>query len=664
MRPLKYPFTILRIAPSMRCNFNCSYCTHFQYQKDTKEKTIWEEVPPETWIKHLARLEPERELRVIIGTGEPTMYKGLHKIINALNCETYLYTNISDPTLKELGEIRPRDNLALYVSYHPSGIDRGNFIKNAKWVKDRFKILDFHSVPCPGTEADLEEDKKIIEEAGITLDTSHPYTGWSEGKLYYYEGIGGDQPKFKNRFAARNGGETREVYCKTSFNHEANNGTMVYPIAPNGDIYTCWRYFLAGSKDGILGNFFDEEFQFQDKFFRCSKYGDCNICARDRTIIDVETGRQLDSDVISRVYLRKPSSEKNDGSISVCMIVKDEEAVLAEALESIKEMADEIVLVDTGSTDKTVEIAETFANNGYRGRMIIDHFEWTDDFSAARNHAMSLASMEWIFTLDADERVDPTEARMLGGFLVDMQDNLIACELHSLYGEQKVSRSVGSQLRIFRRSYNPRYEGRVHNKPVIRPGNRISVIPFKINHLGFDLDAEKMKKKELRRIAMCARAVDDEPMNPEVYWNYARALKVVDGEFNKDGVPKMVNALKKAISLLEGADDYNNLKVQSLAYMAWIYHYDGQHKEAVKYGLEALEIMPDYLDAILVVGMAYAYGISGSKAEPWLRKYLEVQENYDPSSAFNGVIMEHANDRDYVYKTLSDIEQLKNKARA
>jgi radical SAM protein with 4Fe4S-binding SPASM domain len=78
---------------------------------------------------------------------------------------------------------------------------------------------------------------------------------------------------------------------------------MGYPIAPNGNIYTCWRYILERSEEGILGNFFDEDFQFNDDYFECKHYGDCNACGWNKNIIDKETGKQLDTDVIGWDYL-------------------------------------------------------------------------------------------------------------------------------------------------------------------------------------------------------------------------------------------------------------------------------------------------------------------------------------------------------------------------
>ena len=82
--------------------------------------------------------------------------------------------------------------------------------------------------------------------------------------------------------------------------------------------------------------------------------------------------------------------------ISLCVITRDEEQFLARCLSSVRELADEIIVVDTGSVDRTMEIAGLF------GARVYD-FEWTEDFSAARNFSLSKATGDWIFSLDADE---------------------------------------------------------------------------------------------------------------------------------------------------------------------------------------------------------------------------------------------------------------------
>lgn len=87
-------------------------------------------------------------------------------------------------------------------------------------------------------------------------------------------------------------------------------------------------------------------------------------------------------------------------ALSLCMIVKNEEKHLARCLSSVKDAADEIVIVDTGSSDKTIEIAESFGSK-------IFHFNWINDFSAARNYSLSKCSSDWILYLDADEQLNP-----------------------------------------------------------------------------------------------------------------------------------------------------------------------------------------------------------------------------------------------------------------
>ena len=96
-------------------------------------------------------------------------------------------------------------------------------------------------------------------------------------------------------------------------------------------------------------------------------------------------------------------------SLSLCMIVKNEEDVLGRCLESVKGLADEIIVVDTGSDDLTKEIAAHYTDRIY-------DFEWRDDFSAARNFAFSKGTKDFLMWLDADDVIPGEEAERFRSF--------------------------------------------------------------------------------------------------------------------------------------------------------------------------------------------------------------------------------------------------------
>ena len=100
--------------------------------------------------------------------------------------------------------------------------------------------------------------------------------------------------------------------------------------------------------------------------------------------------------------------------ISLCMIVKNEEAYLEECLTSVKDLVSEIIIVDTGSTDKTKEIAKKF------GAKIID-FTWIDDFAAARNASIKQATGDWILVLDADEVIAKKDFETIKTLIADKE---------------------------------------------------------------------------------------------------------------------------------------------------------------------------------------------------------------------------------------------------
>ncbi|MBS3100698.1 glycosyltransferase family 2 protein [Candidatus Woesearchaeota archaeon] len=109
-------------------------------------------------------------------------------------------------------------------------------------------------------------------------------------------------------------------------------------------------------------------------------------------------------------------------TISLCMITKNEGRYLEQCLNSVGEIADEIIIVDTGSTDKTKEIAKKFKAK------IID-FKWIDDFSAARNESLKHATKDWILVMDADEVIEEKDLKKIKDAIENAGSGLVGLQL-------------------------------------------------------------------------------------------------------------------------------------------------------------------------------------------------------------------------------------------
>lgn len=141
-------------------------------------------------------------------------------------------------------------------------------------------------------------------------------------------------------------------------------------------------------------------------------------------------------------------------TLSVCMIVKDEEQTLARCLSCVGSFADEIIVVDTGSTDDTVKIARSFTDKVF-------FFEWCDDFSAARNFSFSEAAGDLVMWLDADDVITPENAQKI----VRLKENGafdVAFLKYAAAFDGDTPTFVYYRERIFRRSLNLQWQGFVH----------------------------------------------------------------------------------------------------------------------------------------------------------------------------------------------------------
>ena len=175
-------------------------------------------------------------------------------------------------------------------------------------------------------------------------------------------------------------------------------------------------------------------------------------------------------------------------TLSVCMIVKNEERNIGDCLETVKDFADQIVVVDTGSTDGTVEIAEKYGAKAIRS-------DWRGDFSYSRNISLDHADSQWILWLDADDRIPPTEAEKFKKLKTAPPDRAFYLRIRNVlpggFGEQWY------QLRMFPNHPEIRFERKVHEQ-VAFAIRRLKIPVFRedvrIDHVGYETPELKRQK--------------------------------------------------------------------------------------------------------------------------------------------------------------------------
>jgi len=192
--------------------------------------------------------------------------------------------------------------------------------------------------------------------------------------------------------------------------------------------------------------------------------------------------------------------------ISLTMIVRNESAHLANCLESIKNEVDEIVIVDTGSTDDSINIALHYTSNVFS-------FPWNNDFSAARNFAIEHASGDWILTLDADEEVVCQDLDSLHT-LINLEKDTEAFLLPLL---NPISDSTGEYntfyvLRLFRNNGSYKYIGKIHEQVSLPNQEKVGLATQPILKHKF-LPLKTRHKKRNRNLNLLKKALEEDPYN-------------------------------------------------------------------------------------------------------------------------------------------------------
>nr|WP_144509084.1 glycosyltransferase family 2 protein [Bacillus mycoides] len=277
------------------------------------------------------------------------------------------------------------------------------------------------------------------------------------------------------------------------------------------------------------------------------------------------------------------------------MIVKNEEKDIANCLESVQGIVDEIIIVDTGSTDQTISICEKFNAK-------ILNFKWNNSFAEARNFGLKQATGDWILWLDADETIDPEGGKNLKKHLNKMKDEkLISVHLINYIGKKK---NIHESFQIAHTRLVKNYEGfkfiyNIHEtlnvEEVLGKIEEIRLIPIKVYHSGY-LDSQVLrKKKSQRNLSILFQELKSEDPSPWIEYHIAseyHKLKKYEESFyyvNKS-IMGFINQKKMPPSLLY------KLKYSTLLSL-------GSIEGAWPSINAAISLYPDYVDLYFFKGI-------------------------------------------------------------
>lgn len=307
------------------------------------------------------------------------------------------------------------------------------------------------------------------------------------------------------------------------------------------------------------------------------------------------------------VTLSETSPKGRRPKLSLCMIVKDEEEFIEGCLQSVQGLVDEIVVVDTGSTDRTVEIAKRY------GAKVVHH-PWRDDFSDARNVSLQHATGDWGLWLDADERLDPASAQAIRRAIQDYSFGGYILEIHNEMGDSPEDGVfVHRACRVFRLLPTTRFEGRIHEQiapSLERHGYEVAFLKGAvIRHLGYRSRIVQQRNKNERAIRLLQMELQQDPDNLFQRFNLANAYYVV-GNY-----PKVIQELDPIVDRIAPTQDHAGVAYVLLAHSLQT---QGRHEEVLATHQRALARGVDHPGLYFADGYAYLA----------LRRYAEAAQAF------------------------------------
>lgn len=333
--------------------------------------------------------------------------------------------------------------------------------------------------------------------------------------------------------------------------------------------------------------------------------------------------------------------------LSLCMIVKNEEDCIARCLNSAKDVVDEIIIVDTGSTDNTVNICEAFQTK-------VVSYEWNESFADARNYAVEKSSGNWIIWLDADEELDKADRyRLREGTHFDDYD-VVTLHLINYIGDRMSEHNTMemAHTRLFRNN-GLKFKNKMHEVLDYSnvPKERIGHLNVKLHHYGYLNSIKEKKEKSDRNMKMLKQQIKE---GENVHWAH---YYIASEHYNKQQYTEALDRINLSIAAFLDKKVLPPSMVYKLKYSILIAM--GSFESALLGIEKALMLHPDYVDLLFYKGMILYYLEKYEPAISCFEECIEMGEDNKNHLILKGVGSFQA----WYYKSLCQ-QKLKKKEKA
>lgn len=311
--------------------------------------------------------------------------------------------------------------------------------------------------------------------------------------------------------------------------------------------------------------------------------------------------------------------------LSIVLMIKNEEKFLDKTLNALNKIREkvesELIILDTGSIDKSVEIAKLYTDKVYFA-------SWNDNFGYMRNKSISYANGEWVLILDADEELIECE-KMINFFKTDLHKkyNSAAVELKNINSEDGKSYSKSANLRLFKKE-GFRYEGAIHEQPMYKEPVYNNIAVF--NHYGYLYVDEEFKQKKLKRNEkILLKELEENPNDPYINFQLGKNFMAI-------------NKKEEALSYMEKSmnlhSEWKDIPAYVYSNLAKFYVELKQFGKCEKVCMEYLQKKDDKnIDIYYFLAISQSFLYKYEESLNSYERYIYLVDNYDISTQANSI---------------------------